>query len=59
MGLNFYSAERQQDIMDYEAQWVLHENSVKSIFPEEGLNIQKTLMEEYEKVKSHLWGELP
>lgn len=44
--------------MNYEMQWVLHEHSANVIFPERERNIQKTLMQEYEKVKSQIWGKL-
>lgn len=56
MGHTFYSSERQQDVMNYEVQWVLREHSANTIFPEQDRNIQKMLMEEYENVKSQLWG---
>lgn len=57
MGHTFYSSERQQDVMNYEVQWVLREHSANTIFPEQDRNIQKMLMEEYENVKSQLWGK--
>lgn len=40
--------------MKYEIQWVLHAHSANTIFPEEDRIIQKTLIEEYENVKSQL-----
>uniref|UniRef100_A0A0N7ZAY2 Uncharacterized protein n=1 Tax=Scylla olivacea TaxID=85551 RepID=A0A0N7ZAY2_SCYOL len=56
MGLDFHCAERLWDTMDYEMQWVLQEHSSESIFPERKCNIQKTLIEEYQKVKTQIWG---
>lgn len=57
MGHTFHMGGRQQDIMNYEVQWVLREHSINTIFPKQDRNIQKTLMEEYERVKSQLWGK--
>ncbi|XP_063871464.1 uncharacterized protein LOC135106404 isoform X1 [Scylla paramamosain] len=56
MGLHFHCAERQWETMNYEMQWVLKEHSSESVFPEHKCNIQKTLIEEYQKVKTQIWG---
>ncbi|MPC25712.1 snRNA-activating protein complex subunit 1 [Portunus trituberculatus] len=56
MGLHFHCPERQWETMKYEMQWGLQEHSSESIFSDHKCNIQKTLMEEYEKVKTEIWG---
>ena len=58
MGLHLDCPQRRWQTIDYEVNWELQPHSSESIFSEHSCNVQKTVMEEYEKVKMQMWGKL-